>query len=211
MIARARPEKRGDESIQQKFVGMLPAIGQYARIAFRQLTPEAREEAVQEVTASAFIAFSRLVERGREQLAFPTVLARYAVAQYFDGRRVATRLCIRDVMSPFAHRKNRVVLERLDHFDAEEQAWREAVLEDGRTPVVDQACFRIDFPDWLSRLPARCRRVAQLLAAGHSTSEVACRCRLSQGRVSQLRRELHDAWQQFHGESHHASQTAVTC
>jgi len=39
-------------------------------------------------------------------------------------------------------------------------------VEDYQTPVPDQVCFRIDFPEWLSRLPNRDRRVAEALANG---------------------------------------------
>ena len=46
----------------------------------------------------------------------------------------------------------------------------------------------------------RNRRIAVSLAVGNRTKEVARQFRLSPGRVSQLRRELHDSWQTFQGE-----------
>ncbi|MCH7687263.1 MAG: hypothetical protein IH899_11375 [Planctomycetes bacterium] len=88
----------------EKFLQMLPVIQQSASIAFRHLKAEAREEAIQDVTANALVAFVRLVELGKADLAFPTVLARYGVSQFHSGRRVGTRLNVRDVMSPFAQR-----------------------------------------------------------------------------------------------------------
>lgn len=47
------------------FLTMLPTIGTHARIAFRHLDPEAREEALQEVIANACRAYVRLVELGK--------------------------------------------------------------------------------------------------------------------------------------------------
>ena len=44
------------------FLAMLPAIQRHARIAFRKLDPEAREEAVQHVVCNACVAYRRLVE-----------------------------------------------------------------------------------------------------------------------------------------------------
>jgi DNA-directed RNA polymerase specialized sigma24 family protein len=200
MIARAEPTRILHPS-QSKFIDMLPAISRSAKLAFANLAGEAREEAVQEIVANSFVAFAALVRQGRESLAFPTVLARYAIAQWIAGRRVGARQNVRDVMSPVAVRQERVVVERLDRFDHEQQAWQEAVVEDTQTPVIDQVCFRIDFPEWLSRLSARDRRIARALAVGHSTSEVATAFGISAGRVSQLRREFHAAWLRFQGES----------
>ena len=48
---------------------MLPAIQRHAEIAFRYLDPGARAEAVQGV-ASALVAYARLVELGRTDLAY---------------------------------------------------------------------------------------------------------------------------------------------
>ena len=45
------------------------------------------------------------------------------------------------------------------------------------------------------------RRIAEALALGHTTADVAKRFRVTPGRVSQLRRELQNSWQTFHGET----------
>lgn len=114
-----------------------------------------------------------------------------------DGRRVGSRQNTRDVLSRRAQRKKRFQVERLDRFDDHENGWREAVVEDTRTPVFDQVCFRIDFPAWLARLSSRDRRIAELLAVGNSTKTVARQFRLSAARVSQLRREFYLSWREF--------------
>jgi hypothetical protein len=180
---------------------MLPAIENCARVAFRHLRAEARDDAIQEVIDNALLAYVRLVEQGKTDVAYPTVLAKFGIAQYYDGRRVGGHLNVRDVLSQYAQRIKRFVVERLDRFNEEEGEWKEAVVEDHQTPVPDQVAFRIDFPAWLAILPRRDHRIAQTLAMGHSTGTVAKRFHVSDGRISQKRRELHDSWREFHGEA----------
>ena len=184
------------------FLAMLPAIVTHARIAFRHLNPEARQDAVQEAIANALVAFARLVQLKKTDLAYPTVLARYAVAQINDGRRVGNHLNVREVLSAYAQRHKGFTVERLDHFDEEENAWQEAGVQDTRaTPVFDIVAFRVDFADWLASLSRRDRRIAESLAIGNRTGDVAKRFKLCAGRISQLRRELAESWRQFVGES----------
>jgi len=203
MIAPIRqPRRCQDVSVfQAAFVGMLPAILRHARMAFRHLKGEARQEVLTEVVANAFVAYARLAELGKTDLAYPSVLVRYAVAQFCDGRRVGSRLNIRDVLSRHCQKRKGVNVERLDRFDASNDCWIEATLEDTHALPPDQAAFRIDFPTWLGTLSRRNRRVALTLASGESPGNVARQNALSPGRVSQLRRDLCQSWQQFHGEA----------
>ena len=181
------------------FLAMLPAIVIQARYAFRHLDAEAYDDAIQEVIANALVAFVRLVELNKTDLAYPSALARYAVAQIHDGRRVGNRLNVRDVLSPYAQKRKDIRVERLDRFDEEDDEWTEAVVEDDRTPVPDQVAFRCDFPAWLDTLPCRNRRIAKALALSHTTGDVAKRFGVSAGRISQLRRDLQQSWQEFQG------------
>jgi hypothetical protein len=103
------------------FLAMLPQIVAHARIAFRYLKPEARAEAVQEVVHNALKAFVRLVQLQKTELAYPTVLARFGVAQTRDGRKVGNRLNVHDVLSPYCQQRKKVFVERLDRFDEEEK------------------------------------------------------------------------------------------
>ena len=121
---------------------------------FRRLDPEAREDAVQEMIANACVAFARLVQQDKADQAYASALARFAVAQFRDGRRVGNRQSIRDVLSPCAKKQRRREVERLDRFEE--------------------------------------------LAIGHSTGDVAKRFGLTPGRISQMRRELHQSWEEFH-------------
>ena len=143
------------------------------------------------------VAYVRLYERGKTEVAFASVLARYAIAQIRDGRRVGKRLNILDVSSEYAQARKQIVLERLDHYDRNEEGWVEAVVEDHHTPVADQVAFRLDFPHWLSTFTRRDRKIAELLAAGHNTGDVARRFHLSPGRISQKRREYAESGGSF--------------
>ena len=74
------------------FLLLLPRIMQFACVAFRRLDHDARDDAISEIVASALVAYERLFRQGRVDVAYPTVLARYAVAQFHSGRRVGNRM-----------------------------------------------------------------------------------------------------------------------
>ncbi len=183
------------------FLKMVPAIRRHAQIAFRHQMGEARDEAVQEVLANALVAFVRLNELGKTDVAFPSALARYGVAQYRDGRKVGNKMNVGDVLSHYARRRKDFHVERLDRYCEEDGQWLEAVVEDKRCSPADVAACRIDFADWLAGLSSRQRRIATVLASGESTAQTAKRFRVSRGRISQLRKEFHVSWCEFQGES----------
>ena len=204
------------------FLAMLPAIICHARISFKHLDRERRDEAVQEVVCNACcavarlaeldkldlcypsvlarFAVARLAELGKLDLAYPSVLARYGVAQVKAGRKVGCTLNCRDVLSPYCQRLKHVNVERLDHFDREENAWEELVVEDRRAGPAEVVATKLDFGGWLRSLPIRSRRIARTLAVGETTSATAQRFKVTEGRISQLRRELADSWWHFVGD-----------
>jgi hypothetical protein len=185
-----------------RFLAMLPAIVTHARITFRHLGSESRAEAIQCVVASSFVAYARLVELGKETIAYPSVLARLGCAQYRAHRRVGGKLNIGDVLSGYCRAKKHVIVERLDHFDDEDNQWREAVVQDTRSaPVPDIVAFRCDFADWLRSLSRRDRRITLTLAGGEATGRTARKFGISAGRVSQIRRQLHEGWCEYQGET----------
>ena len=181
-------------------MGMLPAVVRTAQISFRKVRPELRQELIQEVIANSLVAYARLVELRREDAAFPSALARFAVAQVRAGRRVGNRLCSREVLSEYAQREKGFFVERLDHFDDEDNCWQEILVEDERATPADVAASRIDFAQWLRGMPGRIRRIAKFLATGESTLAAARRFALSPARISQLRREFRTSWLAFQGE-----------
>jgi len=182
------------------FLGMLPAILKHAKCAFAYLKPEARAEAVQEVVANACQAYARLVELGKTAVAHPIALARYGVRQSRDHRKVGGHLNIKDVLSKYCQTRKGVVVERLNRFDKTEEAWYEVVVEDKHAGPADTARVRLDFSDWLDSLKRRDRRIAEALAVGNRTADVARKFKISAGRISQLRREFAESWRKFVGD-----------
>ena len=116
------------------------------------------------------------------------------------GRKVGSKLNIKDVSSEYCQHRKGVRVERLDRYDVVESGWREILVEDRRATPADIAATRIDFADWLKSLTPKMRRLAKALATGETTQVAACKFRLSPARISQLRRDLQQAWQTFQGE-----------
>jgi hypothetical protein len=140
-------------------------------------------------------------------LAYPSVLARFAVAQYHDGRRVGSKLNCQDVLSPYARRKKGIHVESLHGYNRIEHSWRDRLVEDRRAGPAETAAARIDFADWLASLTRRDRMIAEALSDGSATKDVARQFRISPGRISQKRRQFLESWQRFHGEHEGTSES----
>jgi DNA-binding NarL/FixJ family response regulator len=128
------------------------------------------------------------------------VLARYGVRQARDGRKVGGHLNVNDISSGYCQRLKNVVVDRLDQFDQEENAWQEVLVEDRHADAAAIVQTKLDMSAWLASLKRRDRRVAEFLAQGETTKAAARKFRVSAGRVSQLRRELAASWKGFVGD-----------
>jgi hypothetical protein len=179
---------------------MLPKIQDHASYQFRHLQGDNRDEAIQEVICNCCLAFARLVEQGRADAATWSSLAKYAVAQVRDGRQVGNSLNIKDISSQYCQQRKQVNVRSLHSWDDQDQSWREILVEDKTATPADLAASRIDFPAWLETLTERDRKIALKLSQGEETGRVAKLFRISKARVSQLRRELWEAWQAFQGD-----------
>jgi DNA-directed RNA polymerase specialized sigma24 family protein len=186
------PVKTSDD-----FMALKSVVERHAKIAFRYLSPADREEAVAEAVAAAFQSFVSLTRRSKDPFRFPSMIATRAVQHVQNDRRVGSKLNSRDVFSRLASQRKGFQLQSLFRAEGE---WTEALVDNRQTPIPDQVSFRCDFPRWLQTLRPRDRRLVDLLAMGHSTASTARRFGLSPARISQLRRELHQWWQVFHGE-----------
>ena len=184
----------------ENFLQMLPKIQDHASYMFRNLQGDNRDEAIQEVVCNCCVAFARLVERGEVEAATWSSLAKYAVAQVRSGRRVGCSLNIKDASSEYCQQQKGVEVRHLHCWDHRNEEWTEMVVEDRHSTPAELAAFRIDFRAFLKTLSRRDRKVALKLARGHATSWIAKKFKISAARVSQLRRELCEAWHQFQGE-----------
>ncbi len=194
--------KKSPPAWHTAFLAMVPATEAHAKFALQYLCAGVcRRRRSRRSPATACVAFGKwLVELNKAELAYPSALARFAVAQTKDGRKVGGRLNVRDVSSPYCQRKKGVTVDRLDSFDSRNEAWLEVLLEDRHAGPAEVAAMRVDFSAWLKCLPRRLRKIATFLANGETTTAAAKRFRVSPGRISQIRMQLLRAWQHFQGD-----------
>src|SRR5262245_57100687 len=103
-----------------RFLAMLPVIERCALIAFRNLTPELKEELLTETIASCFVAYHRLVERQLESRAYPTSLAAFAIRRVRAGILVATPRNQDDVSSRYGQLRSGARVEQLQGIETAE-------------------------------------------------------------------------------------------
>jgi Helix-turn-helix domain len=178
------------------FMTVLPAVHKHAKIQFRKLPAEQREEAIQETIAAAVVSFRKLAAEGMLHVARPSTLATYAVLHVRSGRHVGGHQdSASDVMSPVAHRRHDIKLA-----SGSDDGWQSMLIASRKSDVPDLAAFRIDFENWVSSFARRDRKIIAALASGERIKTVAERFGLSHGRVSQLRRRYEHHWLLFQGE-----------
>jgi hypothetical protein len=182
-------------SWQTRFIEMVPEIRQRLRRAFRHLGPEAREDSIEEGVVHCLLAFARLHEDNRAQVASASTLAWYSVRLVKRGRPTAGRMNSKEPLSRYAQ------VGRGFHVEHLNSNWIDTMVEDKRASVADQVAAKMDVGAWLATLTRRTRQIAKDLAFGCSTSEVARMHGVSPGRISQLRRKLEDSWVTFQKEN----------
>jgi len=110
------------------FLAMLPIIRDYARGASRVSTR----------SSPGFDAgghrqcpcgLRQAVPARPSRVGVPDSVGSIRIAQVRDNCRVGNKLNIKDVLSPYCQAKKHVVVERLDKFDDEENAWRKRLYK----------------------------------------------------------------------------------
>jgi hypothetical protein len=187
--------------LQETFLcSVLPRVVAHGRVYFRHLrSAELKEEYIAEMVALAWKWHLRLAERGKDSTRFPTALASFAARAVRSGRRACGQERGRDALSPSAQRRHGFAVGKLlpDCSSLNDSVLDEALVDNTQSPVVAQVCFRCDFPNWRASRTERDRRIIDELLAGERARDVADKFGLSPGRVSQMRRELHDDWERF--------------
>ena len=188
--------------LHTRFVLLLPRIEAHARIHFREIRCAAkRADCIAEVVALSWKWFLTLEKRGRDATQFVSAIATFATRAVKCGRRVAGMSKAKDAMNGYAQHRHGFTVEKLpDVGTLGGNSLAEALMDNTMTPPPDAAAFRLDFPRWLASLSDRDRRLAQHLMVGERPLATARRFRLSPARVSQLRRELCEDWERFHGD-----------
>ena len=187
-------------SFHREFELLLPKIKEAARFSFRGLNPCDRDEAVADLIAATWSAWSGLIKRGRSPLEVgPIGILKFALRYVRGGKRVGNPGSGRGRMDFWSHRTQRVLGFRLISLASarQEGKLRSWVANDHRSTPADRAAFLIDFQDWLGRLSERRRLSAELLSQGYGTGEVASQVGVSAAAISQARTELATNWAAF--------------
>jgi len=182
-----------------QFLTHLPRLQKHARYALRHIPcPDLQSDLIAETVALAWKHFLSLVRRGKDPTTFFATLALRCSQAVRAGRRLAGSERSKDVLSPVARFRHGFTVGALDDQAHDEDAMAEALVDNTRSEVPDQAAFRIDFPRWRRRFGARKARVLTALMVGERTGHVAAKFGMSQARVSQMRREFLESWEAFH-------------
>jgi hypothetical protein len=180
--------ERKDIAWQSGFVAMIPEIELKLRLAFCRLDPEAREDAIEEGVVHSLLAYLRLYEQRRAEVATASNLAWYAAKHVKRGRPAGGRMNGKEPLSRYAQIGHGIQVE------SHAGDWIDTLVTDKRAPVADQVAAKIDVGAWFATLTKRMKEIAKDLAVGCSTAEVAEKHGLSAGRISQLRRTLEKSW-----------------
>ena len=195
---------------QAQFVEMLPDIVRRAGLTFRDLDVEAREEAVSEVVAHCWKNHLHCALDGKAVPA--SSLAHYAMLGVKSGRCFAGQSSL-DVLSPRTTLLGRVSVESIDAAPANQglggngAGWwdRSDTLEDKRLWQRPPERVRVkhDYGAFLRNglVNPQEELAFNLLAEGHSTSEIAEHLQVSAPRVCQLKHSLAEKLLDFFGPS----------
>ena len=196
-------------AVHAAFLAALPSIDDVLRYQFRMFPAHRRAEAIADARAACWHAWHGLLRRGQDPVAVgPTGIAANAARYVKNGRRLGTGTGGRgsmDVYNKKAQKKLGLKIVSLDRdteteVDGRSEGWRGWFAEDNRLTPAEEACFRLDFQTWLETLPCRKRRMAELLAEGHGTGEVASLLGVTPPAVSIARTWLEASWRTFQGE-----------
>jgi hypothetical protein len=181
------------------FLSLLPRIELHGRVYFRGIeSAELQEELIAEMVALCWQWFLRLLQQGKDPHQFPSALATYAARAVHSGRKLCGQEPAKEVLSPLAQARHGFVVASLpDGSSLAGDVFAEALRDNTLTPVVEQVCFRLDFPAWRATWSERDRRVIDDLMRGERTGDLARKYGLSPARVSQLRREFFADWCRF--------------
>ena len=178
------------------FLALLPRIERHGRFCFRKVRcPHQKEECLAEMTALAWQWYVRLTLRGKDVTRFPSALAAYAAKAVRAGRRLCGQEKSRDVLSARAQRRGGFTISPYSDCGGRSRNVLDDALKDNtRSPVDEQAAFRLDFPVWMRAYGERKHRVIEDLMVGERPLEVAKKHRLSASTISQMRRQFHRDW-----------------
>jgi hypothetical protein len=192
-------------SVQDAFTAALPGMSRVIAFQLRACPPPERQDTLAVATAAAWQSWVSLVRRGRDPVEVgPAAIAVRAVLYARSGRRFGSGRRGRglvDVMNRHVQSRHGFRVVGLEDLAAEAglagDDWHAWIAMDNTATPADQAAFHLDFSVWLSAMPVRRRKMAELLASGATTNEVAREVGVTAGAVSQTRARLEASWREF--------------
>jgi hypothetical protein len=185
-------------------LGRIDAVLQFQ---FRHWPPARRREAIDDARAYTWLAWRGLLDRGKDPVQVGVVaIAVNACRAVRNGRAVGSARSVgrgaMDIHHPKARHATGLRVVSLEDLGGRPPGrWQDWLAANDRYSPADEAAFRLDFAAWLAQLPPIRRRVAELLAQGFGTGEVAHRLGVTSSAVSQSRDWLARSWDQFQGQA----------
>jgi hypothetical protein len=189
------------------FDAALDRIDAVIRHQFRTWPRARRQDAIDDARAYTWLAWQGLLARGKDPVVVGVVaIAVNACRAVRNGRSVGSARSVgrgaMDIYHPMARHATGLRVVSLEDLGGRPPGrWQDWLAANDRYGPADEAAFRLDFAAWLAQLPATRRRVAELLAQGLGTGEVARRLGVTSGAVSQSRDWLARSWGRFQGQA----------
>jgi hypothetical protein len=189
-----------DEQINAKYLVLLPLITKTASIVFSKCKAAAREEAVQNTEAWAFVFLRQLAAKGRLEEAKATPLAWFGIKYHREGRIVGSSCSTVDVLSERWQYLGRaqVVTEGSAGEGILDAFISDSTIVDAWCSVDRMVQFKLDFFEgWFRQQTPRDREIIRDLAMGETTGDVAKKYKVSAGLISQYRKRYAESWNAF--------------
>lgn len=188
--------KKRMDAVRLLFEKHVHRIQTHAGIYFRSVKCwHKRQDFIAETVALSWKWWIRLYERGRDPTQFVARIADFAARAVNSGRRVADQESPKDVLSRTAQKSKGFCCTKLPDFSTlSTNPLAEALTDNTQSEVPEQVAFRVDFPNWILTYPERNREVIFEMMLKRTTTELARKFKLSQGRISQLRLEFSQDW-----------------
>jgi hypothetical protein len=188
------------------FDAALGRIDAVIRHEFRTWPRARRQDAIDDARAFTWLAWCGLLARGKDPVAVGVAaIATNACRAVRNGRSVGSARSVgrgaMDIHHPKArHAIGLRVVSLEDLGGGSPGGWQDWLIANDHFGPADEAAFRLDFAAWLAQLPTTRRRVAELLAQGLGTGEVARHLDVTSSAISQSREWLARSWGRFQGQ-----------
>jgi hypothetical protein len=189
------------------FDAALGRIDAVIRHEFRTWPRAQRQDAIDDARAYTWLAWHGLVARGKDPIQVGVAaIAANACRAVRNGRSVGSARSVGRGAMDIHHPRARLatglrVVSLEDLGGGSPGRWQDWLVANDRYSPADEAAFRLDFAAWLAQLPSTRRGVAELLAQGLGTGEVARRLGVTSSAVSQSRDWLARSWGQFQSQA----------